>query len=280
MVKRMKIAALTWTGNNIGDDIQTVAVAQHLPHVDFLLRRGELNRYAGPECILVMNGWFKPELEDWPPSEAIRPIFFGFHVQERAREAMARHVDYLKRHEPIGCRDRGTMKLMKSLGVDAYLSLCATLTFEPSARRKPESLFLVDAKLDSIHHSIRRTHGLTSRIVSHSFGNVNTETRMAYAEQLISTYRETAGMVVTSRIHCAMPCVAMGIPVVYIGKKNSRTEIIQEIGLPLHDAESVTNRLGLAKIREWPEPLDIGAIKQRIRADLRSRIADVNKAAA
>lgn len=271
----MKIAALTWNSNNVGDDIQTVAVAQHLPRIDFFLRREELRHYAGPECILVMNGWFMPESEDWPPSEAITPIFFGFHVQERARQAMARNVDYLKRHAPIGCRDRGTMELMKSLGVEAYVSLCATLTFEPSPSRQPESLFLVDAKLDSIHSSIRRKHGLKSRIVSHSFGNVPTEARMAYARQLIDVYRETAGMVVTSRIHCAMPCVAMGIPVLYIGKRNSRTEIIEEIGLPLHDAESLASRFGFAKVREWPKPLDISAIKQKIRSDLRARIDQV-----
>jgi hypothetical protein len=271
----MKIAALTWDSNNVGDDIQTVAVAQHLPRIDLFLRREELRHYEGPECILVMNGWFMPQSENWPPSEAIKPIFFGFHVQERARQAMARSVDYLKRHAPIGCRDRGTRELMKSLGVEAYISLCATLTFEPSPSRQAKNLFLVDAQLDSIHSSFRRNHGLKTRIVSHSFGNVTTEARMAYARQLIELYRETAGMVVTSRIHCAMPCVAMGIPVHYLGKKISRTEIVEEIGLPLHDAESLSNRLGLNKIREWPKPLDISAIKQKVRSDLRARIDQV-----
>lgn len=41
----MKIGALSWNGNNIGDDIQSVAVMQHLPPVDVFLNRDHLNSY-------------------------------------------------------------------------------------------------------------------------------------------------------------------------------------------------------------------------------------------
>lgn len=34
--------------------------------------------------------------------------------------------------------------------------------------------------------------------------------------ELLRTYRETAKLIITPRIHCAMPCLAMGIPVVFL----------------------------------------------------------------
>ncbi len=44
---------------------------------------------------------------------------------------------------------------------------------------------------------------------------VNDEDKFSYAESLLKQY-STAKYVVTSRIHCALPCVAMNTPVLYI----------------------------------------------------------------
>lgn len=49
---------------------------------------------------------------------------------------------------------------------------------------------------------------------------------------LLDFYKKNAGAIVTSRIHCAMPCFAMGIPVVYCGVQEYRTQVINEIGVP------------------------------------------------
>ena len=59
----MKIGALAWSGNNIGDDIQTIAVMQHLPPVDIFVNRDQLHTDDGPELRLVTNGWFLAEPE-------------------------------------------------------------------------------------------------------------------------------------------------------------------------------------------------------------------------
>ncbi|MHB9292886.1 hypothetical protein Holit_01999 [Hollandina sp. SP2] len=37
-------------------------------------------------------------------------------------------IKYLKKHEPIGCRDYGTVKLLGKYGINAYFSGCLTLT--------------------------------------------------------------------------------------------------------------------------------------------------------
>lgn len=269
----MKILALNWLGNNIGDDIQTVAVMQHLPHVDGFINRDHLNSYDGPEALLVTNGWFLSELSNWPPSPAIKPLFFGFHVQKHAKATIARHADYLKKHEPIGCRDTGTMEFVRSLGVDAYLSLCSTLTFDAPATRAADSLYLVEASLDDLTPGFRKSHGLKVKEASHRFIDVSAETRLQYAREIVQTYGNKAAMVVTTRIHCAMPCVAMGIPTIYIGPKSYRTEILDDVGLGRRDRRHPFKRPFAPKIDGIPPVLDFAEKKAGIKADLRSRIA-------
>jgi len=269
----MKILALNWLGNNIGDDIQTIAIMRHLPPVDGFINRDHLNSYDGPPALLVTNGWFLSALDNWPPSEAIKPLFFGFHVQKHAKATIARHVDYLKKHEPIGCRDRGTMEFIRSLGVEAYLSLCSTLTFDAPEDRNPDSIYLVEAELSDLTRRFRKTHGLTVRSVSHRFIDVSAATRLQYARELVEVYGRKAAMVVTSRIHCAMPCVAMGIPTIYVGPKAYRTEILEEIGLTRRDRWHLFKHPFAKQIDEMPAPIDHAETKKRINADLKDRIS-------
>lgn len=45
------------------------------------------------------------------------------------------------------------------------------------------------------------------------------EEKFKYADTLLRKYAQAA-YVVTSRIHCALPCIAMGTPVLYIFNEN------------------------------------------------------------
>lgn len=47
--------------------------------------------------------------------------------------------------------------------------------------------------------------------------------KFAYADELLNRYRK-ARFVVTTRIHCALPCLAMGVPVLYLYDKNNTWE--------------------------------------------------------
>ena len=46
------------------------------------------------------------------------------------------------------------------------------------------------------------------------------------ARERLRYYKEHARMIYTGRLHVYLPCVAMGIPVKYVGVKNYRTEIV------------------------------------------------------
>src|SRR5262245_42512449 len=143
----MKFAQMVVGGSrNIGDDIQSIAAASHLPRIDLYLDRERLSDAQGNEPIcLIMNAWFMRE-DRWPPAKVVRPIFVGFHVAPPGRKAIAAHADYLKLHEPIGVRDWGTAEFLNSLGVKTEVTYCLTMTF-PRRVKEPANgkVILVDA---------------------------------------------------------------------------------------------------------------------------------------
>src|SRR5690606_24210023 len=99
---------------------------------------------------------------------------------------------------------------------------------------------------------------------------LSTATRFATAKELLKYYRDEAGLVITSRIHCAMPCAAMGIPVVYTGVREGRTRVIDLLGIP-----SITTRkfpkTSLKKL--GVQALDFEDRKAQIVADLRGKLS-------
>lgn len=275
----MKIAALSFqypTGilANIGDWIQTLAVEQHLPRVDFYLDRDSLNTYQGDECLLVMNGWFSHRPEAWPPSDRIVPIFHGFHITPGAVEHYRRHIDYFKKHAPIGCRDQSTLDIVKSWGVEAYLSYCTTLTF-PTRTKAPEEelVFLVDAP--KLAHRIKRWKEKLS--VQHEVAPVSSAVQREFAKDLLAMYRDKASLVVTSRIHAAMPCMAMGIPTLYMPKNpDGRTNIINEFGDPSSEVieNGLRELLGIRRKRIFIKNKINESFKTQISKKLRSRVEE------
>ncbi|MBP2237134.1 hypothetical protein J2Z31_003648 [Sinorhizobium kostiense] len=228
----MKIAVLGYSNtNNIGDNIQTLAVAQHIGQECSIVDRDFLSHYAGEPCVVVMNGWFSHEPQNWPPSENIIPIFFGFHLSEKARETYSRHSEYLKRFEPIGCRDRDTVETLTKWGVDAYISGCATMTFPERPRSlKGRTDVLVDIRTWYFDRKERKQFRQISH--KHDVPFATHATKNQLAKDLLTYYRTNARAAITSRIHCAIPCFALGIPAVYSGIIDYRTEIIADIGIP------------------------------------------------
>lgn len=253
----MNYGLLTYAENkrffNVGDYIQSLAARQFLPQVDAYLNREALGEYAGEPLKLIMNGWFTHNAARWVPSPVIAPLFISFHVNNTAAPAMLdeRGVAYLKAHQPIGCRDRFTVEVLKAKGIEAYFSGCLTLTLD--SWRVPESergdvVYIVDPLYGyptwkKATYDIRRFLGSVrsgdlfkvgrrarhlERLIDRSMldGAVHVEQeppanmysdaqKFAMAEDLLHKYAR-ARLVITSRIHCALPCLALGTPVVFI----------------------------------------------------------------
>lgn len=219
---------------NIGDDMQTLAAARYAPKLPALLDRDRLDRVwkMFGRYRTIMNGWYMYRPEAWPPSRAIDPLFVSMHLSNRigklsqhglrARQHLltGSNLEYIKQHaskRPIGARDLSTLEALEGAGVDAYLSGCLTLTLQPRGLPKSETVLAVDvtpAALEAIQNrSTARISGLTHRIPS----SMSASQRIRLLEDLLASY-ETARLVVTSRLHVALPCLALGTPVFFVHK--------------------------------------------------------------
>lgn len=257
---------------NIGDYVQALASSQYYPRVDgFLDRDEDLKDYSGEEAKMIMNGWYMHNPKNWPPSSKIHPLFVAFHLNLLAKKELTNpdSIAYLKKHEPIGCRDFDTMNTLKSYGLEAFFSGCMTLTLgkKYKSNEKDGSVYFVDPKLkvtvsyinyilalvytafhfSSIQKLMRKKFLFwqfgRSRIIyivnffkqySKVFDkdillNANYLTqespyyqeafkddfeRLEEAKRLINGYAK-ASLVITSRIHCALPCLGIETPVIY-----------------------------------------------------------------
>ena len=228
---------------NFGDEIQSIAAARLLPRVDLAIPREQLADFRSDEkVVLLLNGWHSVSTQ-FPPAECITPLYVGFHIANGAAGHFTRPecIAHFRKHSPIGCRDIGTMKILQAAGVDAFYSKCLTLTLpeRESSAVCGSAIFCDFPSRTTMEESrIRRLIGeksLTVRAVSHwhNIDCIGHNAKTELANRLLSLYA-TADLLATSRLHCILPCAAMGVPVLYFGKREYRTEIIADIGITMH----------------------------------------------
>lgn len=295
----IRYCALEFTGEpfdrvfNLGDEIQTLAAQALLPRVDGHVCRERLDAVHEP-CIVPLNGFFMQSAH-WPPAPAVTPLFFAFHVAPASQPLIAspEGIDYLNRHGPIGCRDEGTTRLLAGHGIDAYTSRCVTLTL-PRRESEPANgkVFLVagtDLDFASIIPRSIRREAIQVNQAKLRLPHLSAALRRAMAAEVLAAYRNHARLVITSKIHCALPCVAMGIPVVFLYGRSRRDDyrvrLVDElIGINFVDDSRLTGR-ALNPLRsrqiDWsPAAPDIEALKCRIRERFAAALALAEQRAA
>lgn len=264
---------------NIGDYVQSLAAAQYLPRIDEYFDKTTDDN--GTETIkMIMNAWYIWKPEKFPVSKRIIPLPISMHISPVCAEkllSLKKVLDWFKKNEPIGCRDKNTEQLLKLKGIKSYFSGCLTLTLGKKYKYNGErsGLVFVDPYLSSIrkelsfwdfvkvflfslahiktifviqkkfrHHvCLNRFNWLKKFIYSaifiKTYGNSfsleelesadyvthmvkvgdgtdlqTEEEKMKYAEMLVKKYA-AAKLVVTGRIHCALPCLGLETPVVF-----------------------------------------------------------------
>lgn len=117
---------------NIGDYIQSLAQEQFWNKIDCYVEREKMSEFVSDENVnLIMNGWFLWSADKFPPSDCINPLFISFHLTpSRIDKVLSnpKSVEYLKRYQPIGCRDIDTKEKLEQYGINAYFSGCLTTT--------------------------------------------------------------------------------------------------------------------------------------------------------
>lgn len=267
---------------NLGDQIQSLAAEQFLPRVDRKINRDAMRTLSLPEPhLVIMNAWFShfPE-RCFPPADSVLPVFFGLHIGHLPKPLVSKHflsgpvLDYFRRYAPIGCRDRLSRDLLRAQGIEAFYSKCLSLSF-PRREQAPTNGLTLLVDVDYIP---QERFGEATTRVTHAAGDYYDDPlKAAMARRLLALYRYHAGLVVTSRLHCALPCIAMGIPVVFFGdSEDYRLSILSDLGLPIHSP--ALSAAELDNIDWNPAPLDISAeqtlMRARIEAMVRERRAE------
>ncbi|MGH7003240.1 MAG: polysaccharide pyruvyl transferase family protein [Alphaproteobacteria bacterium] len=226
----MKFGLLSYKGTfNLGDEIQSLAARRLLPRVDSYLDRDDLSgAFAGDgePTALIVHGWMSHTPENWPPQPAIRPLLTSLHLARESGKGPARIsasefmlappiVDYLKSHGAVGARDLATLQLLESHGVEAYFSGCLSLTLSGRGLPRGANIVLNDVP-ERVASAVAA--GTTRQISRTTHGNstiLDPAERFSKAQDLLDEY-ESAHCVITTKLHCALPCLAFGTPVLLL----------------------------------------------------------------
>lgn len=190
----------------------------------------------------IINGWYFVEktCHIIPPS--FNPLLVSIHIANQSdSQALLPVLKSWKKFSPIGCRDLTTLNFLKSLGVEAYFSSCLTTTldrtrFSNASQRSGVVCTDVPYILDGffpVSHLLKKrmVRAMVGKYIEntcinsdhitfekHSYSRLTThKQRFDEAKRLLGLYAN-AELVITSRIHCALPCLALETPVVLIAK--------------------------------------------------------------
>jgi len=237
--KDINFGAFVYDTANLGDNIQTIAQLGLIANSNsvLLIDRENVGRYEGSRRACIMNGWFAHNTEEWPPSKKIEPMFVSFHVADK-RIVNGKNKKYYKKYEPIGCRDYSTVQKLDEVGIEAKFTGCLTLMLEnPYSRLEKRDYVVVsdshpgpDAYENSAPPNKSAPNMFKKLIpkkvqkdavyVEHNVGPEAKKyaKKMERSLELLELYAK-AKTVITSRLHCALPCIAMGVPVVFLHKE-------------------------------------------------------------
>ena len=193
------------------------------------------------------------------PFLKLLPISFHFQSGEGYRTVGLTDygAEWFKNFEAIGCRDEGTVKLLENYGITTYFSGCFTLTLKPFADVNPHGkIVLADVSKEIqkfirahtkkevvlISHNYRskdipreivdfaKNHAAKEIILTSHYPEVRDEPfpknlykgnwnyRRAFAEGFLRFY-QGAALVVTTRLHASLPCLALGTPVLMVNNE-------------------------------------------------------------
>lgn len=200
------------------DDIQSIAARLLLPRLDILIPRD-----SGVDCKfeedtkILINDHLEPDsINIFLRERRILPLFISYSLfgssGELGEHLLATEViAYYKLHEPIGCRDLESARILSDHGVRAYFSGCLVLTLNRRSSLKTEEIGLVDVP--------REVAALAPPKMSHHIIDIGHTTaggeRFQFAYSVLDVCAR-AKLVITSRFHCALACLAFGTPVFFI----------------------------------------------------------------
>lgn len=216
---------------NLGDDIQTIAAMMFKPPYEsavFINRDTmAIDMLKYPNESVILNGWWTHSPHTaWPPPPQRDGVVVAvsMHICQKARHHFGRHIEWFNRSagDKVLARDTDTEQWLKQMGVERVeFGGCLTLTI-PEIKN---TVFPLALQGDEQTHIKEHGHivfvdvkghvpGIQpDTVITHNTTLKDGNERRKKAMELLCFYAG-AQLVVTSRLHCALPCAAMGIPVI------------------------------------------------------------------
>ena len=238
----MKFALMKYDyTTNLGNEIQSIAARRFLPKIDYYIDHEKLNLFQNEEHVkMIMNGWYLDCLKSWPPSKDINPLLISMHFTLSANDtrniiSSQESRDFFSSFGPVGCRDISTLNLMNELNIEAYYSGDLTLTLKGKNIKNENKYIVVNlhnpkktikflkTKTDIPIYNIQQESiwsyekkYLEKTPIKYSLTSFyNANEKFFVAENLLKIY-ENAYCIITDRVHCALPCLALKTPVLFI----------------------------------------------------------------
>lgn len=287
----MKYANINWENNvisgsdmaqvNFGDICQFMAI-DHL--YDYMgisqneivrISLDEVKTYQG-ECLILPFNWNVMDIAYMEGnilsiSNDIIPVYLAVHIgSPRCKEEYFNeyNISYLKRFEPIGCRDEITCLYLREIGLDAYTNGCMTSTFDKRINSGTKVL-LIDVPVDLIDcipsDLLKNAKAFSQQMYIHTS---EADDAFKNVKKRYEYYKENASLVITSRLHAAAPCMAMGIPVIFAKEKiDTRFSWLEKL-LPLYGKDEWD-------IINWrPEPVEYEDLKELMLKNAANRLME------
>ena len=201
------------TSGNIGDHIQTVGLesAIHKAFGDSCrvvrLRRDAVSSFR-EDVPVVVSGWYSHwHAMDFVP--AVPYVVAGTILVDAGRKRVSEGLGQIR--GSFGAMDMETIEWCNKSGIDSYFCRSMGLCVPRFARGSCSKVFLVDVApcYDGMLPYIVGSDDVVK--TSQQLGSVGSPAR---AVGLLRRYCSEARLVVTSDPFVAIPCVAMGVPVV------------------------------------------------------------------
>ena len=261
-------SAIRSAGYNLGDPIQCYVVRQLYKRMGISqdqikeIELHELNTYNDEYVILPMIavalglGNPNPEI---PLSERIIPLFISTHIA--VTELTNIQIEYLKRYAPIGCRDEYSLNIMRKYGIPAYLSGCITILHERTIPKCGKKIYCIDTpkELDPyIPDDLKKNVIYDTHLIPIPSREMTKDEALEYHNksiQRLQIYEENAALVISSRLHALVPCMAMGIPVIGVFENISYRFSWLDKYIKLYMIDEVSNI-------DWnPQPVNLETTK-------------------
>lgn len=269
---------------NFGDCLQFMLIdylySQFLPE-DYdltLIAIQEMKTYRGEQLIIPLN-WSLFDVNFMTGdridiSEDVIPVFLAMTIESwsfRPDYFNEYNIAYLKRFEPIGCRDEYTKKVLLNYGVKAYLNGCFSAVL-PKKEKKGNKILLIDAPYELQEYLPDWKEEAETFTQQFYFdASVPAQIILSKARKIYEYMTSEAKLIVTSRLHVASPCMAAGIPVIFAKRVVDARFSWLDKRMPLFGEEE------FCKIQWNPESIEYEDDKKTIIQNALLRIQSMGK---